>query len=111
ASVMRLFCSGSVCPVLYTLSLHDALPISSRKTALTVTVQPAGMESAPLPEIVPPLHVMEVPVRLIGAVPLNVPPLIVSVCTVNRSEEHTSELQSRRETVWLLPLDKRDVDV
>src|SRR5437667_11323345 len=41
-----------------------------------------GMESVPLPPMVPPLQVIAVEVRLMFAVPLRVPPFIVSVGTL-----------------------------
>src|SRR5947209_19933085 len=46
---------------------------------LTVMVVPAGIDSVPLPPIVPPLHVMAAPVRLRWPLPLRMPPVIVSV--------------------------------
>src|SRR5215813_8217938 len=46
---------------------------------LMVMVVPLGMESAPLPPMVPPLQFMDVPVMLIGAVPFKMPPCMVSV--------------------------------
>src|SRR6202042_3982041 len=58
---------------IYTLSLHDALPISSRRTGFCVDGRPRGLwQCAQLP----------------------------------RSEEHTSELQSRRDLVCRLLLEK-----
>src|SRR4051794_18196728 len=41
-------------------------------------VVPAGMGSAPLPPIVPPVHVIAEPGRVIGAGPASGPPFIVS---------------------------------
>src|ERR1041384_65813 len=46
---------------------------------LMVMVVPLGMESWPVPPMVPPLQFIDVPVMLIGAVPLSVPPCMVSV--------------------------------
>src|SRR5437764_6935340 len=46
-------------------------------------VVPAGMLRVPVPEIVPPLQLMDAAVRLIGAVPFSVPPLMVSVGNVS----------------------------
>src|ERR1044072_4482931 len=46
---------------------------------LQVIVAAAGMESEPVPPMVPEVQVIALPVRLIGAVPLSVPPLMVSV--------------------------------
>src|SRR5437868_9955590 len=46
---------------------------------LTVMTVPLGMESVPLPPMVPPLQVMAALVRLMFAVPLSVPPCMVRV--------------------------------
>src|SRR5947209_11951259 len=45
-------------------------------------VVPAGMVSVPLPELALPLQVIDAPVRLTAAVPLNVPPESVRVGSV-----------------------------
>src|SRR3982751_7095454 len=63
---------------LYTLSLHDALPICTRAVA-----------SSP-----PPAHAAT-------------PPRSASAPTARRSEEHTSELQSRSDLVCRLLLEKK----
>src|SRR5713226_7659761 len=44
-------------------------------------VVPEGIVSCPLPAMVPPVHVIDVPVRLMAAVPLSVPPCMVRVGT------------------------------
>src|SRR2546429_6993122 len=65
---------------IYTLSLHDALPISQFEHAIAVLLgQPASAFSLPV-------------------LPLSAPP---------RSEEHTSELQSRLHLVCRLLLEKK----
>ena len=63
-----------IVPALLTarVSMIGALPVR-------VMVVPFGMESWPLPPMVPPLQFMAVPVMLIAAVPLRVPPCMVSV--------------------------------
>src|SRR5690349_23336916 len=73
---------------LYTLSLHDALPISERFGHQSLHVHPER-----------PLlgHAVE---RLGRRVPGADP-------TIERSEEHTSELQSRRDLVCRLLLEKK----
>src|SRR5579885_2174159 len=63
---------------IYTLSLHDALPISARRGA-----EPARRRGG----------------RALGAAP-----------SCRRSEEHTSELQSRFELVCRLLLEKKKFD-
>src|SRR2546421_6916384 len=71
---------------IYTLSLHDALPIS-----LAVAVEAAGL-SPDADEAKLRAHLEGVDVRLQGD---------------RRSEEHTSELQSRSELVCRLLLEKK----
>src|SRR5690349_22093714 len=67
---------------IYTLSLHDALPISYYSQAFA---------RGDLPAIV---HVHAV---------------VFSIWVLVRSEEHTSELQSRRDLVCRLLLEKKDL--
>src|SRR5204863_8397193 len=78
---------------IYTLSLHDALPISFRRTS-------SSLCSVALVTVTPPTNTgfnfatgVMAPVR--------------PTCTPVRSEEHTSELQSRRELVCRLLLEKK----
>src|SRR5690349_23819268 len=68
---------------IYTLSLHDALPISH------LSLLPGARDT--------------------GAVALRVAPLTPQStrCPDTRSEEHTSELQSRRDLVCRLLLEKK----
>src|SRR5215813_15671017 len=71
--VFLFFFNDTATTEIYTLSLHDALPISSA---------PTSSSSPPLP----------------GCTPSTTPP---------RSEEHTSELQSRPHLVCRLLLEKK----
>src|SRR5204863_9752830 len=71
-------------PVIYTLSLHDALPISSRAVGTSSTI---SIVMVALPEVVPS-------------------DTLTAKASV-RSEEHTAELQSRRELVCRPPLAKK----
>src|SRR5262245_65380794 len=81
---------------IYTLSLHDALPIysnamrTSNGDAKIIRTMPN--DAAKKDEII--------------AMPSAVPPL---PCLVNRSEEHTSELQSLRHLVCRLLLEKKKI--
>src|SRR5438874_9497149 len=75
------FFNATATTEIYTLSLHDALPISNR----VVTKKTAPHEVHPrVPQIAKPL---------------------------GRSEEHTSELQSRRDLVCRLLLEKKKKQV
>src|SRR6201989_3727625 len=76
-SLVRFFFFNDTAPTeIYTLSLHDALPISRRRTAGR-----HGAAASP-----PPVH----------------------ASMARRSEEHTSELQSRRDLVCRLLLEKKE---
>src|SRR5690625_6132522 len=77
------FSNTTAAPELYTLSLHDALPISDP------AVRCPG------------------PRRAAAAAPGRGSPAPSGACTAARSEEHTSELQSRGHLVCRLLLEKK----
>src|SRR5206468_12068568 len=87
----------------YTFSLHDALPISIKNTAgMVFRVEP--MHKHVVEEVKPAL------ITLMGAVIF----LLLIACSNvanhqrdQRSEEHTSELQSRSDLVCRLLLEKK----
>src|SRR5690349_23841732 len=79
---------------LYTLSLHDALPISRWSTPV---VSPARGWSSPRTTMSP---------RSTARWP-SAPRTAPSWSPIRRSEEHTSELQSRRDLVCRLLLEKK----
>src|SRR5206468_12476732 len=89
-------------PEIYTLSLHDALPISY---APTLTYD--GIRIAPFP--------IKLPRRATAGGTTLTPLAFISssvdrenfVATLSRSEEHTSELQSRSDLVCRLLLEKK----
>src|SRR6266496_6326366 len=70
---------------IYTLSLHDALPISARRAVSSSRTGPPSPRTTPTPRS-----------RRSSPVPPS-----------PRSEEHTSELQSRRDLVCRLLLEKK----
>src|SRR5215471_6398250 len=70
------FCNDTATTEIYTLSLHDALPISAARS------------------------------RRLGTIPAR--PRVAARWKRRRSEEHTSELQSRRELVCRLLLEKKN---
>src|SRR5207253_5875495 len=95
----------------YTLSLHDALPISDPR--MVVPVADRGERGPPLRDASPPA-----PARDAEGTSVQPPcplPLALSlrhghrevVGRVRRSEEHTSELQSRGHLVCRLLLEKK----
>src|SRR5262245_62381473 len=82
-------------PSLYTLSLHDALPISSSSRS-----SPSSSMSAPrLDEAWLARHVWPRFSRVLER---------KEIYLANRSEEHTSELQSLRHLVCRLLLEKKN---
>src|SRR5207244_11976151 len=97
-------------PAIYTLSLHDALPISPRIGSRTTLCLASSLSSRlvirwewPRRELfrdgAPRLHANPVPVFM--------RPLTISVLELVRSEEHTSELQSPDHLVCRLLLEKK----
>src|SRR5699024_12274151 len=79
-----LFCDNPSTAELYTLSLHDALPISQ----ITAKLQEIGVGGV-------------IQMQFYNTVPAG------QVACIYRSEEHTSELQSRFDLVCRLLLEKK----
>src|SRR3712207_7873844 len=108
---MVFFFNDTATTEIYTLSLHDALPICSRKAALissTVTsratfavrstTEPVGTGARTAkPCILPWSSGTTRPIALAAPV------------EAGRSEEHTSELQSRQYLVCRLLLEKKKI--
>src|SRR3712207_9207422 len=95
-TTMFFFFNDTATTEIYTLSLHDALPISAPNPA----------------EAWPALFVAETPGRSQWSsrprrVPGSVVPPDASDAARQRSEEHTSELQSRQYLVCRLLLEKK----
>src|SRR5699024_11940774 len=104
-------CRAPVTPVIDTRSLHDALPISEVEVALLVVVEIYCCEvwirrkicffiwfnpvSVSVPFKFPPVHIDETATHIANI--------------VIRSEEHTSELQSRFDLVCRLLLEKKNI--
>src|SRR5687768_17995007 len=89
-----LFCDHSATTEIYTLSLHDALPIFSLD--LSPQLDHVGVDGARL-------HVVVVRPDLVE----QIAPSDHRVDAQSRSEEHTSELQSRLHLVCRLLLEKK----
>src|SRR3712207_7539508 len=94
---MRSFCffNDTATTEIYTLSLHDALPIWTRSGA---SRSPRWWTSIGRPSTLMPL-IARAAVASVASTPDSVP---------QRSEEHTSELQSRQYLVCRLLLEKKD---
>src|SRR3712207_8238311 len=85
---------------IYTLSLHDALPISPRRrTRRARAARPALARALPRAPAAP------LPSRCGSESP---PPCATRPRAAERSEEHTSELQSRQYLVCRLLLEKKN---
>src|SRR5207302_9847248 len=92
-------------PPLYPLSLHDALPIcSSTRTSSTTTPARTRRPTRTIPRAVPPTcsrsPTAPTPTR---------PTPATRTGWRDRSEEHTSELQSRENLVCRLLLEKKKI--
>src|SRR3712207_7879343 len=103
-SLMFFFFNDTATTEIYTLSLHDALPISSACAATS----PSGWRSARFraarsPAASPPPSTSSAWRRSPIACPRNCP-------ADSRSEEHTSELQSRQYLVCRLLLEKKQTN-
>src|SRR5439155_21539672 len=88
-SPLRLFSTPPPLPLLYTLSLHDALPIFATDLLQKLTAAQNQLRLYMLPRT--GLH--SFPDRLLHI--LLIPPLSLPHRPASRSEEHTSELQPR----------------
>src|SRR5699024_12818311 len=89
---------------IYTLSLHDALPILG--ASLTITEVDHKNQSATLTIESSNLKAVTVSGDLIPRL-IDEIPIIALLATQARSEEHTSELQSRFDLVCRLLLEKK----
>src|SRR5690606_41675866 len=96
-------CPATAPPVIYTLSLHDALPISA-SSVIAATTAAAGRPRATSCARFGP----ESAATCAGSQPQSASTwLMRSAVPVSRSEEHTSELQSRENLVCRLLLEKK----
>src|SRR5690606_41807783 len=92
-----VFCTDTATPEIYTLSLHDALPISM--------VPHAGTDSDIWRDVVALGADLR---KLAGVRGARVTADVALVWDWERSEEHTSELQSRENLVCRLLLEKKN---
>src|SRR3712207_7281844 len=100
---MYFFFNDTATTEIYTLSLHDALPISARIQALWRVFR-AALLLAAITIIGTLGYVLLMGWSLLDALYMTV----ITVGTIGyRSEEHTSELQSRQYLVCRLLLEKK----
>src|SRR5690606_41997955 len=106
-SAYSRFCFISFLPLsrIYTVSLHDALPILTAIFLIfTILTSATGF-------VIPPLITEKVlPSQIIGGlslVLLAIACIALYAMQLKRSEEHTSELQSRENLVCRLLLEKK----
>src|SRR5436309_7982529 len=95
---MFFFFNDTATTEIYTLSLHDALPIS------TFSWHQGEMPSSSA--ILKPSHPARISLVALILMPLRSPKSFI-VAVMIRSEEHTSELQSRENLVCRLLLEKK----
>src|SRR5205814_9528582 len=88
---------------LYTLSLHDALPIYRREFAIRLLCEVAFFSSCAAPQPQAPNRARTIHD---GGLKPSIANAVIGV-GANRSEEHTSELQSLRHLVCRLLLEKK----
>src|SRR3712207_7353404 len=101
-AVIRVFFNDTATTEIYTLSLHDALPILvnvHQVLAITVSI---GLQSRALTEV--SLHCALEEDTIVCA-----RSGIINIRLLTRSEEHTSELQSRQYLVCRLLLEKKNI--
>src|SRR5206468_12887205 len=96
---------------IYTLSLHDALPISNRANlAKLADPRTIGMNDAEADRIVSNVAPVYYITGTIHSTEAGAPTALMEMAyrlAVDRSEEHTSELQSRSDLVCRLLLEKK----
>src|SRR5205823_13870239 len=98
--VFHVFFHAPATTEIYTLSLHDALPISVNGTRLTASPGKAeSLEARRVPRAIPP-STSRRDVRKVRSP-------FTKCCAKLRSEEHTSELQSLAYLVCRLLLEKK----
>src|SRR5699024_11440781 len=105
--LFRFFLPDTPLSDLYSLSLHDALPILLSSTGLFFKAPHKGVNAC---SIAKPnaIHTAKCPISTITTAPLRRYRKIIGLCsTTPRSEEHTSELQSRFDLVCRLLLEKK----
>src|SRR3712207_9126586 len=96
-SILFFFFNDTATTEIYTLSLHDALPISSVNRCVTVSCPGRCRDAANV----------RASARSAGACPAWTERSAREAATWSRSEEHTSELQSRQYLVCRLLLEKK----
>src|SRR5438309_5419618 len=97
------FCNGPATTKIYTLSLHDALPISSERLS-SASTRPGRMPASARARS--RLRTELISTAASTPRPHTSPIAISHVCG-RRSEEHTSELQSQFHLVCRLLLEKK----
>src|SRR5690606_40462583 len=107
---LRFVCDHAATPARHTLSLHDALPILpgttfSGSTIVTLTVTDASGNSSDTSFNVNVIDTTDPTIDAIADQTVNGD----AACMGIRSEEHTSELQSRENLVCRLLLEKKKI--
>src|SRR5207302_11467349 len=101
-------CPHPTTPAIYTLSLHDALPIFPLQLSLALT--PPNTSGTAARQFVPALALLgagQITAGAVSSVTVKVVVQVALLVAASRSEEHTSELQSRENLVCRLLLEKK----
>src|SRR3712207_8249071 len=105
--IIYIFFNDTATTEIYTLSLHDALPICVLKAGLVFQVVADGVVVQARRVLQPVHEVVAAEAELLH----QLDPLAEGRRRVVRSEEHTSELQSRQYLVCRLLLEKKKTQV
>src|SRR5690606_41394394 len=93
---------------LYALSLHDALPISTRAWVSAKRASSAAIKTSHISASSrPPVTATPLMAPISGRSKPRMAAIMSSAAILSRSEEHTSELQSRENLVCRLLLEKK----
>src|SRR5690606_41329716 len=103
-SISSFFFNDTATTEIYTLSLHDALPISEGKIAIGPPIEDGFYYDFDLPRALTPDDLSDIEERMRKIIKGK---HNFVYREVSRSEEHTSELQSRENLVCRLLLEKK----
>src|SRR5439155_26455708 len=94
-------------PHIYPLSLHDALPISDRPIVREILGKTQRRRDAAFAFLIGVVQVLQAELLPVTQQPQEISGVVPAMSVEYRSEEHTSELQSRGHLVCRLLLEKK----
>src|SRR5439155_25737353 len=110
-SPISFFSNDTATPEIYTLSLHDALPISAKVLAFKVL---DGTGAGYTSNVIQAIDFVITNQKILNINIINLSlgdDEVDRLDNIARSEEHTSELQSRGHLVCRLLLEKKNIDI